>query len=282
MLGTLYKIAYLNLLTPWLRKQSPRTHDRCSSSIAELNTHCNHRAGDTLRLISLDELAETLKTFLLRVVTFFLLTLLKLLITSSRARFNASLIEPASIERPDTSLRSGGVTEAYSDDAVFLLVVEHDIGNLTVLHSFVAYVFFDVEDGAWVFGELFQCEHVFKNNDLVPAAGSVGQDLWVVVVPICEAAVASISETFVFESEDVVYALVHLLSLLDDLLAIAISGSTLRLGLVTLQRFGLLTLEACIGFSNTHRPGGDLLAESEVGLVEHVDGELHGLVAEVD
>jgi len=77
------------------------------------------------------------------------------------------------------------------------------------------------------------------------------------------------------------FVLVHFLCLLDDFLPVAVGGRALLLCFVCLERLVFLRLEAGVCCVDTHRAGRELLAKTEVALVEHVDCQLHRLRAEV-
>ena len=76
--------------------------------------------------------------------------------------------------------------------------------------------------------------------------------------------------------------LVHLFGLLDGLLAIAVGGGALLLGLLGSRRPILLYLVALVCNLDAHLALNTRYAQAKVGVVEHVDGEVDRLGAEVD
>jgi hypothetical protein len=75
---------------------------------------------------------------------------------------------------------------------------------------------------------------------------------------------------------------VHLFSLFDGLLAIAVGGSALLLGLLGSRRPILLYLVALVCNLDAHLALNTRYTQAEVRVVKHVDSESDGLGSEVD
>lgn len=124
---------------------------------------------DILSLPVLDTADESLQTCRI-VITRSLAALLELLATVRDRCVNTSTAEYAAVESFDACLRRDGIAETYCHHAVFLSVVQCDVGNFTELFTFFADVVFDVEKRAWIVLEFLEREHVFQDHDLVPPA----------------------------------------------------------------------------------------------------------------
>jgi hypothetical protein len=75
---------------------------------------------------------------------------------------------------------------------------------------------------------------------------------------------------------------VHFFSFLDDLLAIAVGSSALLLRLLRGGRLVLLNLVILVGLLHAHLAAGGRTAQTEIRVINHIDGQLHRFGAQVD
>lgn len=75
---------------------------------------------------------------------------------------------------------------------------------------------------------------------------------------------------------------VHFFGFLDDFLTIAVGGCAFLLGLLRIGRLVFLRFVVLVGGFDAHLTIHAGHAEAEVRVIDHVDGELDGLGAEVD
>jgi hypothetical protein len=113
--------------------------------------------------------------------------LLEPLSTISHLRLQVPALVRTTVVLLDASLGRDGVGETDSDDACGLGIEQHNILDFAELRALFASVFDDIVSQVLVFLELFESEHVFEDDDFIPAIGSGGQDGDLVVVPFCQA-----------------------------------------------------------------------------------------------
>jgi hypothetical protein len=75
---------------------------------------------------------------------------------------------------------------------------------------------------------------------------------------------------------------VHLLGLLDDLLAVAVRSSAFLLCLLGGGGLVFLNLVVLVGLLDAHLAVDTRHTQTEIGIIKHVDGQLDRFRAEVD